>query len=125
MIDRQPDITIEQATQKTKVADVKLNYEKGQTVAGDFFQLQQEIKKTNSKVKTIWWIFTAIIVGAAAATTFMLADYFQFASKAYDQFSLKIEEQITDHKTIESMKNDIELIKNNSSNLNTPSQPSS
>ncbi|MFH1546272.1 MAG: hypothetical protein ABIE14_02760 [Patescibacteria group bacterium] len=116
MIDRQPDITLEQAIQKTVAAGINLNFDKKQTVAGDFFQLQQEIKKTNSKVKTIWWIFTAIIVGAAAATTFMLADYFQFASKAYDQFSVKIEEQSIDHKTIESIKNDVELIKNNLGN---------
>jgi hypothetical protein len=112
MIDSQPDISLEQAIKKTRDAGITLNFDKGQTVAADLFQLQQDIKKTNSSIETIKWIFAAILVGAVLTTLVLLADYVQFAIKAYDQFSTKIEEQRIDHKTIESIKTDIKSIKN-------------
>jgi hypothetical protein len=107
-----PDITLEQAIEKTRQAGINLNFDKVQTVAADLFQLQQDIKKTNSSIETIKWIFGAVLVGAVLTTLLLLADYAQFAIKAYDQFSAKIEEQSVDHKTIELIKTDIESIKN-------------
>lgn len=111
MTHNQPDISLEQAIKKTRDAGIILNFDKQQTVGADFFQLQQDIKKANSSIETIKWIFGAVLVAAILTTIVLLADYAQFAIKAYNQFSTKIEEQSTDHKTIESIKTDIEIIK--------------
>lgn len=118
MIENQPDISLEQAIKRTKDAGITLNFDKGQTVAGDLFQLQQDIKKTNSTIEHIKWVFGAILVGSVFATIVLLADYANFASTAFRQFNQTILEQSTDHKTIESLKNDIEFIKNNINTLN-------
>ena len=118
MTDNQPDISLEEAIDKTRKAGIILNFDKKQTIAADLFQLQQDIKKTNSSIETIKWIFGAILVGAVLTMLVLLADYAQFAIKAYDQFGAKIEEQNIDHKTIESIKTDLESIKNTVNLLN-------
>ncbi|MFA6423910.1 MAG: hypothetical protein WCV83_01190 [Candidatus Magasanikbacteria bacterium] len=119
MIENQPDITLEQAIRKTKDAGITLNFDKGQTVAGDLFQLQQDIRKTNSTIEHIKWVFGAILIGSVFATIVLLADYANFASTAYIQFNQTIEEQNKDHETVESIKTDIEFIKNNLNSLNS------
>jgi hypothetical protein len=119
MSKNQPDITLEQAIEKTREAGIDLNFDKGQTVAADFFQLQQDIKKANSSIETIKWIFGAVLVGAVLTTLVLLADYAQFAIKAYDQFDNTIKEQAIDHKAIESMGIDIEHIKNTLNHLSS------
>jgi hypothetical protein len=112
MPDSQPDISLEQAIKKTRDAGFILNFDKGQTVAGDFFQLQQDIKKANSSIQTIKWIFSVVLVASVLATVVVISDYVQFASNAYQQFSAKIEEQSIDHKTIESIETNISVMNN-------------
>jgi hypothetical protein len=113
VLDKQSDITLEQAS---RISNSKLNFTSGQTVAADVFQLKQDIEKTKLDIKKINWVFSMIIVGATAAIVLMLVDYFQYVSKAYDQFNIKIEEQNINQKTIEFIKKDIEFIKNNLKN---------
>lgn len=112
MEENQPDISLEQAIKKTREAGITLNFDKVQTVAADIYELKKDIQKSNSSIETIKWIFGAVLVGAVLTTLVLLADYFQFATKAYQQFDTTIKEQATDHKTIESMATDIQLIKN-------------
>lgn len=93
MSNNKPDITLEQAIEKTKDAGIKLSFPKGQTVASDFFQLKQDIKEANSKIETIHWIFSVVVIASVLTTLLLLADYAQFAIKAYNQFETKMTEQ--------------------------------
>ena len=118
MEENQPDISLEQAIKKTREAGITLNFDKVQTVAADIYELKKDIQKSNSSIETIKWIFGAVLVGAVLTTLVLLADYFQFATKAYQQFDTTIKEQATDHKIIESMASDIQSIKNTLNGLN-------
>ena|SRR3989304_5680414 len=118
MAKNQAYTNVEEAKKKTKKSDIILNFDKGQTVYADIYELQQRIKEQNSSIETIKWIFAVIVIGAVFAIITLLADYFQFATKAYQQFDTTIKEQATDHKTIESMATDVQLIKNTLNGLN-------
>ena len=124
MKENQPDISLEEAKEKTKkVGGTIVNFEQMQTVFTDFYAFKKdiessisgykkEIQENNQSVRKIEWFFNIIIVTAVVTTILLLSDYFQFATKAYEQFNTTIKEQTTDHKTIESMNTDIQLIKN-------------
>ena len=118
MAKNQAYTNVEEAKKKTKKSDIILNFDKGQTVYADIYELQQRIKEQNSSIETIKWIFAVIVIGAVFAIITLLADYFQFATKAYQQFDTTIKEQATDHKIIESMASDIQSIKNTLNGLN-------
>ncbi len=107
-----PDITLEQAIKKTKEAGFQVVFEKGQTVVGDLFQLQQDIKKANFTIGSIKWIIGVVLVASIFSVITILADYFQFTSQAYKQFQASINEQAIDHKTVETIKDDVQIIKN-------------
>ncbi|KKP87810.1 MAG: hypothetical protein UR91_C0035G0002 [Candidatus Nomurabacteria bacterium GW2011_GWC2_35_8] len=86
--ENKPDITLEQAIQKTKEAGFNLSYQGKETIIGiDLFELKKDIEKTKTDIRTINFIFSVVIVAAVIAVILMLADYFQFTIKAYDQFN--------------------------------------
>lgn len=123
-----PDITLEQAIAKTKDAGFQVSFDKGQTIAGDLFELKQDIRKikadaenelanlkqdiskANSEVQRIWWFFGAIIIACTIATVLIIADYLQFTSKAYQQFTEKLEAQSTNVKNLETLSPEIKKI---------------
>jgi len=111
MAKNQPYINVEEAKKKTKKSDIVLNFDKGQTVYADIYKLQEKIKEQNSSIEKIHWIFSVVVISAVITTVLLLSDYFQFATKAYEQFNTTIEEQSIDRQTIESIKTDIQLIK--------------
>jgi len=119
MARNKPDITLEQAIKKTKDAGIELNFSKGTTLAVDFFELKQNIAKANNDIKHIHWVFSTIIVGVVVATALMLADYAQFAIKAYEQFTTKLAERSNNCQNTESIKTDIQLTEEEIINLKT------
>ena len=112
MVKNQSYTNVEEAKKKTKKSDIVLNFDKGQTVYADIYKLQEKIKEQNSSIEKIHWIFSVVVISAVVTTVLLLSDYFQFATKAYEQFYTTTKEQSIDHKTIESMATDIQSIKN-------------
>lgn len=111
MSQNQPDISLEQAIQKTKEAGFTMNYSPGQTIAEDIFQVKQDVKKTNDSIAVIKLFVGVVLIALIIAVILILSDYAQFATKAFEQFTQQMQKLETDRQTIDTIKTDVAGIK--------------